>query len=74
LRSSGGHTLYAKTNEPIREVNIYNLKEMIVDYRCKRTRHLLNTNDTRITQLVNEYIATGRRDVGRQRKRRSDED
>jgi hypothetical protein len=36
-----------KTNEVIREeLNIYNLNEVIVDYTCKWTQHLLRMNDT----------------------------
>ena len=46
----------------------------IVDCGCKRTRQLLNITVTRIPQSVYGYIPTGGRDVGRPRKRRSEED
>lgn len=43
--------------------------EFIVEYRCKVTKYLLSINDTRILNLVYEYISTGRGNVGRPRRK-----
>jgi hypothetical protein len=70
-----GYTMYEqKTNEEIRkELNIYNLSEISIDYRHKWKKHLLRMNDTHITRLVYEYIPTGRTDLDRPRRRWKDQ-
>ena len=56
-----------KTNEEIREMNVYNLNEIIVYYRCKWTQHLCRMNDTRFAKFVCKYIPIGRRNLCRPR-------
>ena len=56
FRSLAGYTLYEqKTNEVIREeLNIYNWNEIIGNYKCKWTHHLLRMNNTHILKVVYE--------------------
>ena len=44
-----------------RELNMYNLNIIIVDYKCNRTQNLLRMNYKSMPKLVNEHIATSRK-------------
>ena len=57
-------------NDDIREeLGIFNLNEKIEEYREKWRLHLKRMNGDRIPVVVNNYRPSGRRDVGRPRKR-----
>jgi hypothetical protein len=75
LRSVTGCTTYDhKTNEEIgRELNTYNLNEIITDYRSKWTQHLSRMNNTRNPRIVYECNPTGKRNVDRPRMRWKDQ-
>jgi hypothetical protein len=75
LRPVAGYTVYDyKTNEETRkELNTYNLNEIIVDYKHKRMQRLSRMNDTRIPRMVYEYNTTVKRNADRPRKRWKDQ-
>jgi hypothetical protein len=53
LRSVEGHILYNhNVNEDIGKIEMKNLNEIIVDYRCKWAQHLLRINYTHSPQLI----------------------
>jgi hypothetical protein len=71
FESLAGYTLYyRRADDGVREwLHVYNISNVTVDCGSKWTQHLLVMNDTRIPKLVYEYTATGRRNLGRRRKR-----
>ena len=74
LRQLKGCTILDKIkNDDIRnELKVEPLYNKIGDYRQKWTDHMNRRSPERYPLLVRDYIARGRRDVGRPRKRWAD--
>ena len=75
LRPVAGYTLLDhKRNEDIREeINITSVVDKIIEYRNNWYGHITRMPPNRIPQMLFHYHPTGKRNVGRPKKRWSDQ-
>ena len=50
-------------------IRTYSLNKITVNYKSQSTQCLLSLRNKRISKLLHEYTPTGRRNIGRIRKR-----